>query len=136
MERVVANPNNFVAQLKLGAAFIRVQEFEGAAEAFERASSLEPNDPTAHHALGQTMHQLGKLPEAEASLEKAISLKADKACEAALAAVRKESRLNVSENFGRVHATAGAIKTLQLLRARSELGQVCTSRIPALPQVT
>ncbi|CAE7303473.1 unnamed protein product [Symbiodinium sp. CCMP2592] len=92
LEKVVSNPDNSLAQLQLGAAFIRVQDFEGAAEAFERASLLEPNDPTAHYALGQTKHKLGKLREAEASLEKAISLKADEGCKAALAAVRKDPR--------------------------------------------
>jgi Flp pilus assembly protein TadD len=51
-------------------------EYELAVRSLQRAVSMDPNNPTTHHLLGQTYRDMGKKEEAESELKRADELRA------------------------------------------------------------
>jgi len=58
----------------LGKVLDKKGEFELAVRALRRAASMDPNNATTHHLLGQTYRDMGKKEEAESELKLAEEL--------------------------------------------------------------
>ena len=70
-------PTNQFAWKVLGALFGRSRRYSEAFNANQTAVSLSPQDADAHYNMGNTLKELGRLEEAEASYTQAIALKSD-----------------------------------------------------------
>jgi len=58
----------------MGKVLEKKGEFELAIRALQRAASMDPNNPTTHHLLGQAYRDTGKKEEAESELKLAEQL--------------------------------------------------------------
>jgi Flp pilus assembly protein TadD len=58
----------------MGKVLEKKGEFELALRALQHAASMDPNNPTTHHLLGQTYRDLGRKQEAESELQLAEQL--------------------------------------------------------------
>jgi Flp pilus assembly protein TadD len=58
----------------MGKVLEKKGEFDLAVRALQRAATMDPNNPTTHHLLGQTYRDLGKKEEAESELKLAEEL--------------------------------------------------------------
>jgi tetratricopeptide (TPR) repeat protein len=66
---LVANPNDFQANLNLGALLRQDREFEEALRCFERALRLRPRFPAARYQIGALYLDTGREEEARQVLE-------------------------------------------------------------------
>ena len=66
--------NNGEAYSLLGAALSSMRMLDEAADAFQRALTLDPNAAQAHHNLGHVLRQQGRLDEAVRCFQKALSI--------------------------------------------------------------
>lgn len=60
-----------------GMAALRQGRLKEAAEAFQRAAALTPNNPSVHASLGMVEKERGRYPQAARALRKALALGAD-----------------------------------------------------------
>jgi tetratricopeptide (TPR) repeat protein len=58
----------------MGKVLEKKGEFDLAVRALERAANMDPNNPTAHHLLGQAYRDMGKKDQAESELKLAEEL--------------------------------------------------------------
>ena len=58
----------------MGKVLEKKGEFELAVRALQRAATMDPNNPTTHHLLGQAYRDMGKKEEAENELNLAEQL--------------------------------------------------------------
>jgi tetratricopeptide (TPR) repeat protein len=63
-----------VVLAKLGDAYHRARQFDKAAENYQKAIDLKPDDATYHNGLGNAYAEMGKIPEAAAEFKKAAEL--------------------------------------------------------------
>jgi tetratricopeptide (TPR) repeat protein len=63
-----------VVLAKLGDAYHRARQFDKAAEYFQKAIALKPDDATYHNGLGNAYAEMGKIPEAAAEFKKAAEV--------------------------------------------------------------
>jgi tetratricopeptide (TPR) repeat protein len=75
LEKAVAlAANDAFCHLKLGAAYVRTGQLEGAQRELERAVELEPGDAAAHYQLGKLYKEIHALDRAKAEFERAEEL--------------------------------------------------------------
>lgn len=67
-----AAPQLASAHINLGIAYRRVEDWERAEAAVERALEVSPNHPVAHNELGMVLRRQGRFEEARASYEQAL----------------------------------------------------------------
>ncbi|PYX68235.1 MAG: hypothetical protein DMG78_25735 [Acidobacteria bacterium] len=58
----------------MGKVLEKKGEFELAIRSLQRAASMDPNNPTTHHLLGQAYRDMGRKEEAERELQLAEQL--------------------------------------------------------------
>ena len=58
----------------MGKVLEKKGEFELAVRALQHAASMDPNNPTTHHLLGQAYREMGRKEEAESELQRAEQL--------------------------------------------------------------
>lgn len=71
---LAANPNEFLANYYMGILQVIRRQWDVAISLFEKAASLQPNNPDAYFHLGQAYQGAGKHEEAIKVLEKSIAL--------------------------------------------------------------
>jgi tetratricopeptide (TPR) repeat protein len=59
---------------KLGDSYHKARQFEKAAESYQKAIELKPDDSEYHNNLGNAYAEMGKIPEAAAEFKKAAEL--------------------------------------------------------------
>ena len=59
---------------KLGDAYHKARQFDKAADSFQKAIDLKPDEATYHNGLGNAYAEMGKIPEAAAEFKKAAEL--------------------------------------------------------------
>ena len=75
LEKAIQIAPDFVqAHNNLGAAYIRLHEYESAIADLQEAIRLAPNLREPHHNLGIALLLLGRLPEAEVAARRAVEL--------------------------------------------------------------
>ena len=78
LERAIAQDGTkLVYYVRLGAAYIRIQEYAKAQQVFERAASLFPESPDAHYLIGYAARGLAKYDEALRAFAQADKLRPD-----------------------------------------------------------
>jgi tetratricopeptide (TPR) repeat protein len=73
--KIEKHPDDFAAQLNLGAILMSRLDMQGAVSALRRAVALDPKRPEAHDMLGSAMQSLGFAGDAKEQFE--LALKAD-----------------------------------------------------------
>jgi tetratricopeptide (TPR) repeat protein len=68
------NPRDYRANLQAALAYYKIKAYAQAADAFEKAIALKPDDPTPYLYRGWTQMALGSLPDAVATFQKAADL--------------------------------------------------------------
>jgi tetratricopeptide (TPR) repeat protein len=63
------------AGINLGLLLARREDWEGAVEAYRRATTIDPNDPQAWLSLGLTLTRLFRLKEAEVALARSLGIR-------------------------------------------------------------
>ena len=58
----------------MGKVLEKKGEFDLAVRALQRAATMDPNNPTTHHLLGQAYRDMGRKEEAEGELKLAEEL--------------------------------------------------------------
>lgn len=74
---LVRAPHAVEIQGLIGAAYLGLDDFSGAEQAFRQAINLQPQDATQHNNLGIALRKQDKLDEAEQCYSEAIRLQAD-----------------------------------------------------------
>ena len=69
--------NNFDAQVKAGDLYLKIKGFEKAAEFYERAQKIKPDDFGILAKIGNTYFDAGQYEKAESWYEQALALKED-----------------------------------------------------------
>jgi hypothetical protein len=67
-------PNSFVAWMGLGNSRYRLHDLAGSAEAFSRATLLQPENGIPHNNLAEVLNSQGKRKEALAEAQRAVDL--------------------------------------------------------------
>jgi Flp pilus assembly protein TadD len=98
-------PKEFPAFLGLGEIYQSINDFGRAAEAFEKAVSIQPNDPGLYSRLGTVQMQVGMPVNAERNFRKALALEGDEKPSADLLA-------QVLQQTGRAHEIPPLWKSL------------------------
>ena len=75
--RLEKYPNDFAANLNLGALALARLNISGAVAMLENAVRLDPTRPDAHNMLGAALARVGRLPEAIEQLRTALAEKPD-----------------------------------------------------------
>lgn len=75
-DAVAAYPNFTLALSDLGFQYMKLNQFDKAAETYETLIKLKPGDPTGHLNLGIARYNQKKFEDAETHLRKALDLKA------------------------------------------------------------
>jgi len=71
------DPTSTGPYILMGKVLEKKGEFGLAVRSLQRAASMDPNNPTTHHLLGQAYRDMGKKEEAEAELKLAEELQMD-----------------------------------------------------------
>ncbi|MCU1267826.1 MAG: Tetratricopeptide repeat protein [Acidobacteria bacterium] len=71
---LTANPDEYFANYYLGIAYIFQRKWDLALSFFQRASTIQPNNPDPYYQLGQAYQELGKHEQAIEVLKKSIAL--------------------------------------------------------------
>ena len=67
-------PSNGFCHLKLGIAYLRARQLEGAQRELENATQLEPDNAQAHYQLGKLYKEIGALDRAKAEFDRTAEL--------------------------------------------------------------
>ncbi|MGA8866682.1 MAG: tetratricopeptide repeat protein [Candidatus Sulfotelmatobacter sp.] len=71
LEKAVAlAPNNAFCRLKLGIAYLRSRQLEGAQRELEKATQLDPDSAAAHYQLGKLYREMHALDRAKAEFDR------------------------------------------------------------------
>jgi tetratricopeptide (TPR) repeat protein len=73
-ELLAANGENVPVWLQLGTTLADTFDFQGAVEAFQKATKLAPGNAAAFFHMGRIYYDLGRYPEASAALEQSAML--------------------------------------------------------------
>jgi tetratricopeptide (TPR) repeat protein len=71
---LAANPDEYLANYYLGIAYIVQRKWDLALTSFQRASTIQPNNPDPYYQLGQAYQELNKHEQAIEVLKKSIAL--------------------------------------------------------------
>jgi tetratricopeptide (TPR) repeat protein len=71
---VVLAPGNAFCRLKLGIAYLRARQLDGAQRELEKATQLEPDNAAAHYQLGKLYKAIHALDRAKAEFERTAEL--------------------------------------------------------------
>ena len=75
LEKAVAlAPDNAFCRLKLGIAYLRARQLEGAQRELEKATQLEPDNAAAHYQLGKLYKAIHALDRAKAEFDRTAEL--------------------------------------------------------------
>jgi Tfp pilus assembly protein PilF len=67
-------PENAYCRLRLGTAYLRAREFDGAQRQLEKAIQINPDDPTAHYQLGRLFNEIHAPERAKAEFQRTEEL--------------------------------------------------------------
>jgi Flp pilus assembly protein TadD len=71
---VTLAPDNALCRLKLGIAYLRARQLDGAQRELEKATQLEPDNAAAHYQLGKLYKAIHALDRAKAEFERTAEL--------------------------------------------------------------
>jgi len=155
-DNVAKRPDNYIAHLQLGRAYLRAGEIAPAREALEAAVATGPPFAPVHIELGRALLALGDLARAESALQRAVALDGslapaynnlgliaerrgdlERAAEQYRAALAADADLRVAhENLARVLARSGAVDAAEREMAaaleRRDVDAEVTTRIGML----
>ncbi len=121
--RTAAQSTLALSMLPLGERQYRAQDYSGAAETYQRALSLDPNNPLIWYRLGYVYVQNGLLAEAEAHLTRALEIDPEFAlARAALGYVFRRAADKLPQGVERdLMMNRGEQNLLEALRAQPRL---------------
>lgn len=77
IDKAIAEPENYEAQIKAGEMYSRIQNFDKALEFYQKAQKLKPNDFESNASLGNVYFDARQFVNAATFYQKALEIKPD-----------------------------------------------------------